>query len=922
MRSFCKRGVTLLLALTLCLLTGWNNRAFAAGHDNVVIWFPTTSNDEILQTAGYVTETISITNPGEHFLFIRADQDRMYETTERVSKLLSKSANRVATKFNNQGFVDSLASSEHDYWLLMTNEAANSLEVDETLFAQLSQMLSSAGSTATFVLFGEGETSPVPGSLLQRLYDVFPSQVSYTVVAQDFTALAANGQRHSGDWFIAEMNGNPVDLDVVRDEADQSWSFDLPRDGWAFVLLRYTGNADELHVYGENGLEREGTVWRVNYNAQQPVNYIGLTMNDLPKGHYTVRAAGAKTEDVKAYYYPDIQSFSATLETTAWQYGDNPVTVRVSDDYGRPYDFSVILNYAKGEIANAERLAYNAEQNAWTADIPVSLGDAADIRLTPVITLLSKDGNVIVEWHGEERYETVRKTDISAMADAPQSITIYYSSLKGINGNFSDSWSHYFNFNPEEFPAFSIVPAVETSETTGEENNAVPGNSASVTSDGFTLVADAGQVAAQEYKYVLHCEDVSCDLTVNLVDTTSLTDAISIRLDENDAANGVAVTKPAKVIAEISPETVLSWQKASEQIPDWAPPETLSFSIEAPAGSIVDENGAAPVYDIPFASTANGGLTAELNVSVPDVLPKDSTLNLQCYAVSNGENMKADSVTVNVINDIPYMNREFSENTIELQLNGIPSHYESADLLTGLFGTNQPGILFDDAETTVRSLKVILDSNEGLTLPDNAETDGEGRCIIILTDMSDSVEIMMDDPVTREVTFVASDGNNESEEYVFTVKGYSVILRYLSFGVAGLLALAILFTLILIIRQLLKPKFDQTKLRCVSVSDGDQEIGRQMLSGSLPASMMQYGKKEASLSEILILNHQPPLTKEKTAVTDDIFVFPGKHEEVIVKFGKIALKSVGEHMAKETCEAGAVMRIRIDNTYVYLENVR
>ena len=178
------------------------------------------------------------------------------------------------------------------------------------------------------------------------------------------------------------------------------------------------------------------------------------------------------------------------------------------------------------------------------------------------------------------------------------------------------------------------------------------------------------------------------------------------------------------------------------------------------------------------------------------------------------------------------------------------------------------------------------------------------------------------EPGTHVIRLSASDGVNTSEVKEITVKVYSEVLKYVSYAVAGLAAFLLLLFIILLIRYISKPSYDNIYVRCFSSSDEDQKRAAEIMEKSDPVLMSNFKKKGVLLSTLLILFRQPVLNKEYRQVANDIIVYPAKHNGLSIRFGKGAMKTVGRHEKRETVEQGGSYRMRIGNISILIENVR
>ena len=824
-----------------------------------------------------------------------------------------------------------LAEIPAEFWFIVPEDAESNIIANAGLMNQCRRMLANGQSRAHFVFIGNRQRAIAPDSELGKL--ISEGQADYVFTAADFTQNTLPGTEEdreieTGDYLTASFFGTPVDLPLTAKE-DGTSSFILPEDGRAVVIVNWKDKVGTTVIRDTTGTATEKQE-DLEFSEKGYAYYTATVSKKLEAGEYMVECQDAVPESIMVYWYPDMSGISPVLANTDdLKHGDNEIILKVQNDYGTPERFLVLFSYQKDEEEPVTTTAeYNPEQGGWTANINVDT-TVQHVHVTPTVRFRTANGNQIWEWQGEKTGYNVESDEITVQVDAPAEITLYTDEANQKAGSLAYKWSDIFRYNPEDNPVFAYsLPGYG-----GEENLGIRCED---TENGFRITALNGENLpnAVELKVTATVNDKITDykIMVNRKDASGLYEAIDVQSGQE--GKEIASGGEVKVTATISAEILSEWNAARRQIWTLPSPDQLQMVCSRDESSY-------PV-SAPFEPQEDGSCKAEATIEIPDSQSSDENAavsikfkqNIQISSEENERIGKAEetvitagldrSISFRIRNESPAFDDEYPAKD-EVCIEGFPWAYEkNDDLLSSVFGTNLPFELFKDKENHLTSVTVTVENIQGLELPDYGENDDKTWSYTITT-ADDSVVIGVLSPGKVTIRLSAEDGVNRSEEYTATVWFYSRILRYASYAAAGLAGLLVLLAIVLIIRQARKPSFSQISIRCYSSSDEDEKNGREFMSKCSPVSMAHFRKKGITLTNALIICRQPPLSKEYTAVTEDILLLPTKHNEIVLNFGKHAMKTIGRHEKKQTISQNPdqnTYRMRVGNEYIIIENVQ
>ena len=802
-------------------------------------------------------------------------------------------------------------SAPCDIWFIVPQEAEEKFMNNAQLMNECRTLLSHEQSRMHIVFIGNDPKAVPQESALGTLG--VEGKADWIYIASDFLQDRLDDNRdgmlHTGRYLLAALYGRPVDLDPAQAEGATSWTFDLPEDSKVMVLFNAAGNTTISDEAGNPQPVVEIAVADAGLSGK-------ITSSNIPAGHYTVSIDSEGAAAPRIYWYPNLDEIRPALNLKdTWTRGENELVLELGKTIGYPARYSVQFRYRDSEDETQTTMLfgeYNAEQNRWVRKVSVGVG-TDHVYVTPSVRLTMADGNLAWAWDGEQTPRDVISEGVSVKSGAPSEGTVYTYVWKANEkqGQLGYKWSEIFNFNAEDLPQFDIVlPAEVSQEEVGIVLQKLEDGS------GFTVTA-------------LPIENPDCKLTVQLTgkvgeeikthemtfyrdDVTAL--PAQIQLSSDSEGSEVAVNETVSVHAVIPAELRERWEQACGQIPSWPRPESVRLSCAPYEGAAEEE-----------AQLAGDPLEASLELVVPATVKSGAT-TIKAKAVVENEGdpsweIQSKQITVNYLNAAPDYIAE-TKITEKVKLTGFPWAYDREEsLLKAVLGTDLPFELFVDKEDNLSSVFVTVEGLQGLEMPDYGDTNGD-IWTIELKETEGQVLIAATEPGTHVIRLSASDGVNTSEVKEITVKVYSEVLKYVSYAVAGLAAFLLLLFIILLIRYISKPSYDNIYVRCFSSSDEDQERAAEIMEKSDPVLMSNFKKKGVLLSTLLILFRQPVLNKEYRQVANDIIVYPAKHNGLSIRFGKGAMKTVGRHEKRETVEQGGSYRMRIGNISILIENVR
>lgn len=872
----------------------------SGGVKTLIYFIPATGDATEMTTARYIAETVAARRGGQNVSFAKYNGKAFLESTKVFTKGNAKGQDTV----NSRLIPKDPESADYDIWFLVPQEALDSFINNTELMDQCRGLLVNEQSRLHAVLISDRDIRIDPDSALGML--AAEGKTDWIVMHSDFLLPVLPGSAdevHTGSFLFPALFGAPADLRLSQSEDGMSWSFRMPQNGDAFILVRWEGKPGTVICADGNGIpvqEKE----TIRVTGLDP-SFTGSLLEGLAAdGEFTVSCQDGVPHAAAAFWYPNLAELSPVLDVgeEPWKRGSNELLLSLGNTWHRTDNFVVRFRYQEDDTQGAWQTAsYDADRNAWVYAVD-SIGPAVrKITVTPTAVFRMMDGNLIWKWQGEQKIIDVESEGVSEKSGAPEAVTLYYDgrdtgTQDHAAGSLQYDWNQFFRYNAGDQVLFDaqVDGGGDTSCVRIRKSDA-----------GVTFTALTDSEKPDECTVVLTGKndqgEAAHTLSFRRVNIADLIGSIAFTVEEETVPAGGKLN----VSAVIPAETAARWKESRTQLPDLLPElPTLSLS-----GWTDSRDGSETAF---FAWQSDDSLKADLTFNIPgDQGAGNVDLHLAVESDAGEVIREEETVSFAVRNDPPEITRPESI-AQEVCLEGFPWAYQRQEnLLATVFGTDRPFEFFRDPEDLLTSVNVKVIGADGRTIQEETIHNPEDQMIVPIAE-----------PGTCEIRMAASDGVNLTEEISIPVKVYSRILRYVSFAVAGLAALLLLLLIILVIRHVRKPSFDHIAIRCYASSDEEPEYGTEIMSKCVPVSMANFGKKGVTLAQALILCRQPLLGKDNTVVARDILLFPTKHNELSILFGKDAMKIVGRHEKRELLSQGRMFRMRIGNVYVLIENVQ
>ena len=803
---------------------------------------------------------------------------------------------------------------------------------------------------------------------MEKLAVAYPGRIEWVVLRNNFTEERTDQKTvHTGDYFIASLFGTPVDLTVNGDYGTFSFAVPSVNDGQiniAVVQKNTAGRNQQPKVIwnAESVVSTQAfSMPKINNNPSYNVVYL----TNVAPGTYTVAAEAG--DIVKAYWYPDFSNdLGAQLvlepapdsEDGTWNRSTKTISIQVGNDLQRfadfRYGFEILVDGTNCSPEN-EHIQADAMSGRWTYQLDVNQDVKESVSVKPALSLSMTDGNLIWEMPGETREIRIADGDLTAkeLAQEDKAFSLYI--YGEASNSLSKNWTDFFDYNMNDAPKLSAEAAEDAPLTVVENQDQT----------GFTVAVNK-DARPGEYAVVLKGknpkdgQDVLCGITVNVADANALLQDIQITA----TPDGAEIDAGSVIHVKVSCNQPEEWKKAKEAIDAFPAWENLTVTA-----TLGDRE--------PVQLQLNGGNWETDQLKAP-VDSENVKLSVKVFTGDAEESTPIGGIPGAekewiVVNTAPeYMGTVSKEQ--EIEIDGWPDFvpffggYKEFNLLDKA-GLTDAWSLFEEKETP-ESLTVIVEirpvgqlrieehpqtavtaaeaeasetgSSETETSgTETAETEASPEETGAATGTEKAVTnndvriytLTADDPKIPDtiyalkpgdytVTLTAGDGVKTSEPVKITLKVKSAnIDKLITAGIIfGVLILALIA--LLVIRQARKPKFDRIRIRCLTWSDDNQELGREMMNKTRPVPMTQFGKKPVTLNTALLLARQPVIAKELAEIAEDITLMPTKHDELNIVFGKKAMADLGQQDKKISLSQGNVQRIRLGNQYVLIENVQ
>lgn len=889
-----------------------------------VFYLHATGDETLIRTAKYVIFALDMKakNEGREIMIDRMDDAQntaVFKTADATTlgKMISKDRLSDGTgKILNEKLIEDLSGSSADIWMIIPEEACNNLMQNQEIMNQSRQMLSNPHSRIHLLMIGNEVREPGTETALYQFISEYQNRVEIIRLTTDFLAqkreFGSDGTIHTGDYFLASLFGQPADLNLIP-SADGEWLVSLPQPGSIFVLQRYNNSItiqDPVLTDAQSSQRTNRTIqetFNLIYQSSRKdeINFAGALITQLPAGDYLLSGCVDGTSDgTKVYWYPDFSELQPVLdlgEDDYWTWGRQTVALSLGNVLNRPGDFEVTFTQKENDNTPIDwrDVQYIPERQAWERSFVVNQ-EIERVQITPQVTLCMQDGNQIWTWKGKSQARELKSSGVNIREGATDEATVYFTN--NTDGTLTILWNDIFDYNPFEKPVFALEPDDAAKDRISINENE---------DEGFTLTIAPGEEG--KGKLILKCNETEHIIPLawknaNLILTT---DIIHKETEHDPVSVGEEIGLKAIVGEEAFNELIEAFSQQNHSFPD---PEGLRLSAWIQKDDFTDKKNAA------FKRTEDG-IFAEVRIPISKD-SADGEYILEYHVTGDVEQqsvgMLEGELPVQIQNNIPRITYDGGKK-FDICLEGMPGSYEEMDVLAEVFGEKNLAELFSDDETGIESLEIKVTNPTGLTLNDEtSDEDWE----ITLTDPGEKAKIIATGPGDHLLTLNAYDGVNTSENLDITVHVYSKNLRIAMFAVAGIVALLLLLAFILMIIRIRKPKFDGIYLRCYSGSDEDADRGQEIMTKCQPVSMAHFRKKAVSLTDLLVLTRQPSSDQEVTDVTDDIMMLPTKHGEVNILYGKKAMQRIGRHEKRDLIVQNSVYRLRIDNTYIQIENVQ
>ena len=936
MRKFLVLTIAVLLMITSAF-SAVGEEAIPADHGKyvAVYYLNATKNNDQIKTAKYIIYALCAANDveGGNMLISRidgTDNPLTFRSTDGKSwtqKAWAQNQKLVNTGngryFNSESSLNEqiqteLSAYDADVWFVIPQDGYASFIQNVTIPAQLEQMLTNNPNTKIhLVRIGDDSQQPDSNAAISQIAAMHPEQIEWIRVASDFLVqnrdVNADGSIHTGDYFLASLFGNqkPADLTVDTDENGNK-VFSLPEAGKILVLQRHQGSANEPTLTDENGEGRRNEkTFSLSYlfAGNSEINYTATIVAGLPEGKYALSGCA---DDTKVYWYPKFETVQPILDMgeAEWNWGSHTVSLSLGNTLHRPEDFSVYFIRMMNEESSGElAVGYNEEKQNWenTFEVPEEI---KQVQIIPKAELRMKDGNQIWAWEGEPATRVPQSSGVKVKEDAETRTILYYSEEAG--GTVKYKWNDFFEFNANE----TIEHSVERGDSVTEGEINISENQ-----NGFSLTVINGIEKSGEGKIILHYGDKTQELNVTWKNVQDILSAVQFTTDSEKIKAGMEINLSAVISQNVREDWIAAHEQLGKAFPGI---ENLELTGKLAGNNWEASTGEKTEDKATFSGNEGEALMASVTITIPQMSEKGNGQLIYQVSDASGENildMIKGATTVEIINTSPIITYEGEKKT-EISLAGFPENYEGKDLQTALFGSGSLFNLFADEETEIKEIKITISNPVGLKLNDELLDENTTEWTTVVTDSQADLHIEAVKPADHEITLIASDGVNTSESLTIKVHVYSMILRIAMIVVAALAAILLILTVILIIRQARKPQFADIRLRCLVSSDENAEKGKEIMTKSIPVSMAHFGKKPATLTDLLVLARQPSIGADATEITNDITLLPTKHGEVNVLFGKKAMERIGRHEKRDLIPQNNTCRLRIDNQYIQIENVR
>ncbi len=918
-----KRIILILCVLVLTLMTV--SSAFGEANDAerkvIFLYFPT--EDAVkFRTIQYLIKTQTARWKDATTSFANMNGTQLSKSMDNVVTISNKKwTGNLSDNMMDKVQKEIAKGDETDLWLLIQEESVEDVFNSEELKNWLSGLMKERRTFVHFALVGDH--AEIPAGIMDSLR-TFETYCDIEYLSSDFLAVTTEkerGTRHTGDCFIASLYGTPMDLPMTTTEAG-GYTFTLPETSQVFLLRVGEDIPTVTNESAEEISFDEASMLKIDGPKPGDPVFYGKMTELLPAGTYTLQTAENETDGgtvIKGYWYPDLEGLTVDAEVQdVLLHGANNIHFTLSKDYGRHADMTVEYTF----IFDDEELGMTAsaeftEENGWNTTLTVD-AEKQSVRILPTASLYMEDGNLVFSITGDPVEREIQDQPVSLQEETPKVLTLYLDQKEDQKGTLHLKWSDFFRFNPADYHEFDVetdtaVSCFEISERDEE---------------GFSITAVA-ENHNDQMNLIVSCDEMQTQTVVVCVDIEDVfAKQIHIVSDENGLTlkPGDSVTLRA-TFDETIKEVLIKAREQGMEIP-----ELSSLRIRAELDDQDQETGLSADKGKEIRFELKNEKSGEKKVCYK--LFTDISSDTEKNNKDQDEKKETEAareriwnegqIIFTLQNNPPALKEQYKdkEKGVKIPLHGVFGKTERIDLLNELFEIENPCDLFDDEETGIVSVTLEIEGIDGLEIEKAGQ---EVRTVELpYTFESDGtpIRIWVASPGTHTLKLTATDGCFNSDTFEVPVSVYSLFMQYLTWAGIALGGLLLIIILVLVIRQARKPSFDHIKIRCLVISDEDQERCRELMNRENAASLISFGKKPVSMNTALILTSQPPLSKRNAEIIKDITLLPSRHEEIMLVFGKEAMRQLGKREKKELISQGNVSRIRLDGTWLQIENVR
>ena len=939
MRKLIAAGILALLLSLFFACCGQGQEMFLdEDADHVVIYFQSKAESEA-QTDRFIWNVLE-----QRF---GLSGESLWQSNEKIDQSIDFSTKKTATAIAlSEVQTNKLSGAEKTtvVWMLMPS-AADFKTNGKKLSDQMGTILGNENVYINLIQVGNNGVISDDTLITCNAFAKYPDRLHVVYVSDEWENPACVGENNetgnimlSCACFAAFLHGEPVLLDVQMQEMTQEQTespeaeneaenealseqyFFIPGAGKVLIIsCMKKGEEEAVSLTADMG---EQKVFALSDRQ------FCLWVTELEAGRYTLNDAD-KMEYVQVWYYPDWEQFTPVLNANEAWYRENQ-SISVSFPEGSAFaelmgDMDITLTVSP--LAN-ESTEENEETSQALTDEEASPDDSADLEDSeeqPIygeFELTAENGythslnaaeisgasvTARISWKSkngckpEKTWEDTQEYVVSEMpialkdGIAQEEYILPFDSSAQDGKELEIQLSDLFEYNSNDYPAAWIGDhELKSGEdwTIGNVCISLDGSILKISVDWNAKgeeQEEAGDALTSDVKFTLALSgqegnSASASITIQAVDYQTLLSQIKFEASEEPVKAGDAATWTVRIpgdAAEI-------WQKAAGIWPGINPLNELTAGESGKPG-------------ISFEKEEQGDWAAQSTYQVASDATDGDFISLALMVNAGDAQLTGSDVTISFANSKPTIQWTGSTSK-EIVLQGMPWKLEkSGDLWGILFGETKLADLFEDSESAQLTYQLSLSGNALMSV---------GEEMIELPypkELSDQSDFELSKPIyilglqnllapkhSVIFTLTASDGVNRSDPIEITISVYSHLMRILSWIGLGLGAAALLTAILLVLRQVLKPRFADLRLVCI-VTPQTEEVG-SVPTGARWVELSGFGKKSVALTDLLIMTRQPPLPEDALAVAQKIRIAPYKNECVCLQCGKKEAREMGKSL--------------------------